>query len=134
MLKQASKESFQKHIRSYRPTHTTASADMYGSVGHYQRMYPLFPSKASVVFFGRNLRFLRRKVSFCPDKIITAFILPTYFPFRALFPSKQALANYSKLPSKQALANYSKPTINVIQTGVLMTYEIFMYFRVDTTI
>ena len=122
MLKQASKESFQKHIRLYRPTHTTASADMYGSVGHNQRMYPLFLSKASVVFFGRNLRFLRRKVSFCPDKIITAFILPTYFPFRALFPSKQALANYSK------------PTINVIQTGVLMTYEIFMYFRVDTTI
>lgn len=122
MLKQASKESFQKHIRSYRPTHTTASADMYGSVGHYQRMYPLFPSKASAVFFGRNLRFLRRKVSFCPDKTITAFILPTYFPFRALFPSKQALANYSK------------PTINVIQTGVLMTYEIFMYICVDTTI
>lgn len=122
MLKQASKEPFQEHIRLYRPTHTTASAGMYGSVGHNQRMYPLFPSKASAVFFGRNLRFLRRKVSFCPDKTITAFILPTYFPFRALFPSKQALANYSK------------PTINVIQTGVLMTYEIFMYFRVDTTI
>lgn len=122
MLKQASKELFQKRIRSYRPTHTTASAGMYGSVGHNQRMYPLFPSKASAVFFGRNSRFLRRKVSFCPDKIITAFILPTYFHLRALFPSKQALANYSK------------PTTNVIQTDVLMTYEIFMYICVDTTI
>lgn len=122
MLKQASKEPFQKRIRSYRPTHTTASADMYGSVGRYQRMYPLFPSKVSAVFFERNSRFLRRKVSFCPDKIIIAFILPTYFHLRALFPSEQALANYSK------------PTINVIQTGVLMTYEIFMYICVDTTI
>ena len=122
MLKQASKESFQKHIRLYRPTHTTASADMYGSVGHNQRMYPLFLSKASAVFFGKNSRFLRRKVSFCPDKIIIAFILPTYFHLRALFPPKHALANYSK------------PTINVIQIGILITYEIFMYFRVDTTI
>ena len=115
--------------RAIPEAHTIVSPHTYDSISRYVRKRWPLPTYVFAFSFEGERGFLRKKLAFSPKESIflsgqnnNSLHFANLFPFRALFPSKQALANYSK------------PTINVIQTGVLMTYEIFMYICVDTTI
>ena len=90
------------HIRSCEPIHTVVSANTYRNIGRKVRSHVLFSSEEMLLSFGENVRFLRRKPTFCPNRIVILSFLGVkrlfYFPFL----SKYELPDKSRFKTKES--------------------------------
>lgn len=89
------------HIRSCEPIHTVVSANIYRDIGRKVRSHVLFSSKEMLLFFGENAHFLRRKPTFCPNKIVILSFLGVKRLFSFPFLSKHELPEKSIFKTKE---------------------------------
>ena len=90
------------HIRSCEPIHTVVSANIYRDIGRKVRLRALFSSEEMLLSFGENVRFLRRKPTFCPNRIVILSFLGVKRLFSFPFWSKYELPDKSRFKTKES--------------------------------
>lgn len=90
------------HIRSCEPIHTVVSANTYRDIGRKVRSHVLFSSEEMLLSFGENVRFLRRKPTFCPNRIVILSFLGVKRLFSFPFWSKYELPDKSRFKTKES--------------------------------
>lgn len=89
------------HIRSCEPIHTVVSANTYRDIGRKVRSHVLFSSEEMLLSFGENARFLRKKPTFCPNRIVILSFLVVKRLFSFPFLSKHELPGKSIFKTKE---------------------------------